>query len=333
MLDPIATFWVILWITLGSYGIYLLFTNDKGLAARVYVYGKSLDDLQKQPQHKNNRIATSNIKIKKGLFWQLFLIPKKCFTHFYVTALFLAFLPSLIVVLVYYIPKTRSNSILVEHIEVLRNLLEIYRVQFQVHSSLSSITALVFTLILMIIQASRRLYECLCISVYSSQSKINVLHYFFGHLFYIIAALSTVAPILLSQTHSKYSLSSLLDDLITKQRALGFILFIYCSHHQQKCNKLLANLRKDKAGQVITEQHYVPAGGLFDFVSCPHFLIEVILYFLIIFVQDFQFLYWNLIFLLVVTTQTINAVIEHNWYKRKYKDFPKERKAIYPKLL
>ena len=318
MIDPIALFWLFLWTGIGSYGLYLILSEDKS-ASCIYVYGKSLETRK-----------------RKGLFLQLFLLPKRYFRHFYITAI-LIFPISIAVIFIYYIPSSLNIKFL-NDLEAVSSLIDMASrltgsIEIDTATSLSSITSLTFTLILMTIQSSRRLYETLFISVYSNNSKINLMHYIFGHLFYVAAALSTVCPVILSSTSEKYTFTMLIDNLITKQRAISFILFIYASHQQQKCHKILANLRKDKSGNVITEQHYVPAGGLFEYVSCPHFLMEVIIYFIILVAQEFKQKYWNLIFLLVISTQTINAINEHRWYKRKYSDLPKERKAIFPKLL
>lgn len=315
MHDPIAYFWMLLWLALASYGLYLLKTEDKR-AASFYAYGKSLD-----------------LNKKKGLFWQLFLLPKKHFKHFYVTSL-LIFLTCFAIVFIYYIPSNINNK-LHNELNQLINFIATNKQIFKIESadSISSITALIFTIMLMIFQSTRRLYETSSISVFASNSKINVIHYVYGHAFYIMAALSTIIPIMISQTSSKYNFTNIVDNLLTKQRAIAFILFVYASHEQQKCNKVLANLRKDKSGRVITDQHFVPSGGLFEYVTCPHFLTEVIIYFLILVVQEFRQTYWNLIFLLVVSTQTVKAITEHRWYKKKYKDYSKERKAIFPGLL
>lgn len=315
MHDPIAYFWVLLWVALGSYGLYLLKTEDKR-AASFYAYGKSLD-----------------LNKKKGLFWQLFFMPKRFFMHFYVTAL-LIFFTCFAMVFIYYIPS-RFSAKLQSQSKQLVNFITMNKQLIRIESadSISSITALIFTMILMIIQSTRRLYETSFISVFSSNSKINIIHYIYGHAFYLMAALSTIIPIIVSQTSNKYNFTNIIDNLLTKQRAIAFILFVYASHEQQKCNKVLANLRKDKSGRVITDQHYVPSGGLFEYVTCPHFLTEVVIYFLILVVQEFKQTYWNLIFLLVLSTQTIKAITEHRWYKKKYKDYSKERKAIFPRLL
>lgn len=312
MVDPILSAWILIWTSISSYGLYLILTEDKRASA-FYVYGKSLD-----------------VARKKGLFWRLFLVPKRFFRHFYSLALIFLW-PSIFIVVLYYVPS-QPNKKLLTIIETFKSLTEGH-ISFVAPKDLTVITSLLFTTILLVVQCSRRLYESFFISVYSKNSKINLLHYIFGNTFYLLATISTILPILLSDTSNKYSLNDFMNHLVTKRRAVAFVLFIYASHCQHKCHIILANLRKDKSGRVITEQHYVPSGGLFEFVSCPHFLLEVILYFIITLVQEFSVLYWNLIFALVLTTQTINAIIEHRWYKKKYKDYPKERRAIFPKLL
>lgn len=312
MIDPILTLWILIWTSISSYGFYLLLSDNKQ-ASEFYIYGKSLD-----------------VSKKKGLFWNLFLVPKRYFTHFYINAL-LILLPSILIIILYYLPTDLRETLL----SILKIFEDEYQKYFSIETTddLVTITALIFTTILLIIQCSRRLYESLFVSVFSNTSKMNVLHYIFGNSFYILATLSTILPILLSRTSNKYSLTDLIDKLITKGRAIEFILFIYATHHQHKCHVILANLRKDKSGRVITDQHYVPSGGLFQYVSCPHFLMETILYLIIVLIQEFKNVYWNLIFILVLTTQIINAITDHRWYKRKYKDYPKERKAIFPFLL
>lgn len=103
--------------------------------------------------------------------------------------------------------------------------------------------------------------------------------------------------------------------------------------NKKKCHRILANLRKDKSGRIITDRHYVPSGGLFEFVACPHYSIEIVIYLIITMIQGFRNYYWNLIFLLVLSTQMINGLNELKWYRRSYKDYPKEKKSVIPKIL
>lgn len=323
MFDPIAAFWIGLTTCIGSYGIYLLSSDNKS-AAKLYVYGKSLNTFK-----------------RKSNLWKLFLVPKSFFLHFYVLATLL-FLSSLAITIIYYLPNSQvhnyTKTILNETTNAIESVCpkcnDLIRAEDLVQSkSVESISALVFTLIMMLFQTSRRLYESLFISVHSKQSKINLFHYVFGHLFYMGVAASTIGPILWSQTNDKITFTALLDGLITRSRAVLFVLFVYAGLYQQKMHKILGDLRKDKWGVVITEKHFVPSGSLFEFVSCPHFLCEVILYLLIVALQKFENTYWNMIFVLVLTTQTINAINDHRWYKSTYRDYPKHKKAIFPYLL
>lgn len=47
-------------------------------------------------------------------------------------------------------------------------------------------------LLLLIVQVTRRLCECKMVSVYSN-AQMNIIHYMFGHLFYIGVGLSMLA--------------------------------------------------------------------------------------------------------------------------------------------
>lgn len=52
--------------------------------------------------------------------------------------------------------------------------------------------SVIIGLTLLIIQVTRRLCECKLISVYSN-ARMNIIHYMFGHLFYIGVGLSMLA--------------------------------------------------------------------------------------------------------------------------------------------
>lgn len=309
MFDPIAATWITMTIVIGSYGLYLIITENE-TASQLYVYGKSLD-----------------LKNKSDLFWKIFLVPKRYFSHFYITASLLFSLSCAIILLHHTHP--------ISYIQSAKNYVQanFLAFKFETAQTLEVVTSLFFTVILMTIQSWRRLHESLFVSVYATNSKINLIHYLYGHLFYILMALSTTIPILFSTSSNQYSSLTILDNLLTVKRAIIFVLFVYVSLNQHRCHKILANLRKDKAGQVITDRHFVPSGGLFEYVSCPHFLLEVLLYLLVITAQNFSVYYWNLIFLLVLSSQTINALIFHGWYKKEYKEYPPDRRAIIPYLL
>lgn len=57
------------------------------------------------------------------------------------------------------------------------------------------------------------------------------------------------------------------------------LIFLYAWYEQYRSNIIFANLRKDKkSGEVVTEEHGIPRGRLFVYVSSPHRMCEVIMY-------------------------------------------------------
>lgn len=300
-IDIISTVWTLITTCLGLYGFVLfLLPKRKSLFRNIYVYGKSLD--------LPNELST---------FWYLYTLPKRYFMHFYLVA-------CPVFVLATYISTRNAINI--------PSLLILFIKQRA--NNIQTVTGLYFTLILMIIQTARRLYETLFITA-NSNAKINIIHYLFGHFFYSLAALSTVVPILISKQEGiSFSLQAILDQIVSSRITLfGFVLFVYVSQAQHRCTSQLASLRKDKSGTIISNKYFVPAGGYFEYVSCPHFTSEIVIYLSILIIQQFGNYYWLQIFFLVTVNQIISALDQHNWYKSKYKDYPKKRKAIIPFIL
>lgn len=57
------------------------------------------------------------------------------------------------------------------------------------------------------------------------------------------------------------------------------LIFLWCWQEQFKTNIIFANMRKDKkSGKVITEDHGIPHGRMFEMISSPHRMCEVIMY-------------------------------------------------------
>lgn len=50
------------------------------------------------------------------------------------------------------------------------------------------------------------------------------------------------------------------------------------SYQQLQTNIILANLRKDKKGIVVTKEHKIPRGGLFNYISSPLQFTEIGMY-------------------------------------------------------
>ncbi|XP_049592902.1 3-oxo-5-alpha-steroid 4-dehydrogenase 2b [Syngnathus scovelli] len=107
---------------------------------------------------------------------------------------------------------------------------------------------------------------------------------------------------------------------------IGLLLFytgMAINLHSDYC---LRNLRKN--GEVI---YKVPKGGLFEYVSAPNYFGEIIEWF------GYAIATWGLpsLSFAVFTTCFIGprAIYHHRFYKGKFKDYPKSRKALIPYLL
>lgn len=77
----------------------------------------------------------------------------------------------------------------------------------------------------------------------------------------------------------------------------------------------------------------MPRGGVFDYVSCPHFLAEMIIYICFAAVFCFQHTVLLSVLLFVITNQLMASVITHAWYQETFPNYPTQRKAVIPFIL
>jgi very-long-chain enoyl-CoA reductase len=103
---------------------------------------------------------------------------------------------------------------------------------------------------------------------------------------------------------------------------LFFIVGIAVNFHH---HKLLADLRKNSL------DYFIPKGGLFKYVVCPHYLFEMVT-FLGIALLSRHLVAWIVLFFIIFYL-TARAMRVLKWYHSKFKDFPKDRKAILPFVL
>ena len=107
---------------------------------------------------------------------------------------------------------------------------------------------------------------------------------------------------------------------------IGLLLFITGAFINHQSDTILIKLRKGP------ETGYkVPFGGLFKYISCPNHFGEILEWFgfalLTCSLPTFAFAVWTIANLLP------RAIQHHNWYKQKFPNYPKERKAILPYLI
>ncbi|NRB42839.1 MAG: 3-oxo-5-alpha-steroid 4-dehydrogenase, partial [Pseudomonadales bacterium] len=75
----------------------------------------------------------------------------------------------------------------------------------------------------------------------------------------------------------------------------------------------------------------IPYGGLYHYVSCPHYLGELLQW------GGFAVACWSLpalaFFCLTLANLLPRAVSNHRWYHEKFSQYPQERKAMIPYLV
>lgn len=155
----------------------------------------------------------------------------------------------------------------------------------------------------MLIQCIRRFYETFFVQVFAESSKIFVAHYLVGHFHYfgcivVILAYSAgftsidgnltsyfetvfiynknLTVFYFSDDSSKYNI---IDNQSVILALPTVYIFLFAWYNQFESNKILANLRKDEdSKKVVSEKYFLPYGGWFEYVSCPHQFCEILLY-------------------------------------------------------
>ncbi len=107
---------------------------------------------------------------------------------------------------------------------------------------------------------------------------------------------------------------------------LGIILFSIGLGINWWSDSILLGLRNSG------HKHYsIPKGGLFRTVSCPNYLGEIVEW------GGFALMVWSLpalsFFIWTVVNLVPRALDHHRWYKKKFEDYPPERRALIPFLI
>ena len=107
---------------------------------------------------------------------------------------------------------------------------------------------------------------------------------------------------------------------------IGTILFLTGMIINFNADEKLIHLRKD-----MNNEYQIPYGGLFNRISCPNFFGEIIEW------LGFAILCWSLpalsFFIWTICNLIPRALDHHRWYKKQFKNYPTDRKAVFPYLL
>lgn len=114
-----------------------------------------------------------------------------------------------------------------------------------------------------------------------------------------------------------------IDWLQTPQFIVGTLIFVTGMLINWHSDTVLINLRKP--GET---GYKIPKGGLYNYISCPNLFGETLEW------AGFAVLTWSLpglaFFVWTFANLIPRAISHHNWYKEKFEDYPKERKAVLP---
>ena len=117
---------------------------------------------------------------------------------------------------------------------------------------------------------------------------------------------------------------------------VGSLLFFTGSAGNCKCHLQLRDFRKQKRKSVLSEKskHTLPYGFIFEYVSCPHYLFEILTWI------GFLLTAWtlsSLLFLLAtIATLVTYSYKKHGAYKQEFNGqdgrelYPRNRKALIP---
>mmetsp|Transcript_38871 Transcript_38871/g.64708 ORF Transcript_38871/g.64708 Transcript_38871/m.64708 type:complete len:185 (+) Transcript_38871:384-938(+) len=180
-------------------------------------------------------------------------------------------------------------------------------------------------------QLLRRFIECLCVHSFSPR-RLRAVSHIAGLSFYFFLCLCPwTAAFEQEQRRVNFGVP----------QALAVVLFCFGSYKQNVFHNILARLRKGRGSGSKSSQdqasdglgYSVPVGDWFKWVSCPHYLAEIIIYASFCTMLQWHCTSLNLAFCFVLLNLIDGALRTHLWYVKKFDAYPKERKAIIPFLL
>lgn len=240
-------------------------------------------------------------------------VPKSWFAHFYV---------------VYYVYCLGIGFILISCLRLSSKGKLFFLEQF-VSTSMSSLLAdtiaslhrrkLAF--ILLYIQAGRRLIETVYVTRFSPRARMNILHYAMGLIFYLGLCLNCFLSLVFFYANASVPWQDQMRLWKTNfgwSEVLLVIFFLMLQVDQFQNHRHLASLQK----------YSVPTFGFFKYVSCAHYMDEVLIYGTIALivnrkVQSLDVFDINYLFsfLFVLVNLAISSRETHKFYRANFSSF------------
>nr|XP_022899819.1 polyprenol reductase [Onthophagus taurus] len=185
---------------------------------------------------------------------------------------------------------------------------------------------------LITLQCVRRLYDTQFVSVFSKKARMNITHYSVGFIHYaaVMITLLGEAP--------KFTRDTVNMEINLKPTDFNEIdvfatyTFLWAWVHQYKAAVILAKLRKNEKGEVVSQSYQLPRGDWFDYISSPHSFAEILMYICLLMIIPRNITWWCITGW-VLSNQVETSLLTHWWYQEKFEDLPKNRKAVFPFFL
>mmetsp|Transcript_14291 Transcript_14291/g.22060 ORF Transcript_14291/g.22060 Transcript_14291/m.22060 type:complete len:296 (-) Transcript_14291:39-926(-) len=110
------------------------------------------------------------------------------------------------------------------------------------------------------------------------------------------------------------------------QSWLGILTFFAGMIINMKADAVLRNLRRQRNSDGNNQKtYYIPQHPLFTYISCPNFFGEILEWFGFAIASQFS-LPAMAFFIYTASNLVPRGIAHHEWYKQKFKDYPRERK-------
>jgi len=182
-------------------------------------------------------------------------------------------------------------------------------------------------LCLFLLHLSRRLYECLHITIYGD-SKIHIAGYIAGILHYVLVPISIARNYQSTNASLTLKVSSIAMFIIANIMQFQFHYILYLTKLKMKSNhRPMASDGTNGSSGIIYgfingsndgHNYPLPKGIGFDSVCCPHYTAEIIIY-ISLWMVDINNHTTALVSLWVVANLSVVANLQFQWYQERYR--------------